>query len=66
MILNNLGEQNNLVVMVGHILDYHPALIKLKEYISSGELGQIYYLRQPHQSWPGARRRKRDVGFGSA
>ncbi|MGB4476112.1 MAG: Gfo/Idh/MocA family oxidoreductase [Bacillota bacterium] len=44
MILNNLGEQNNLVVMVGHILDYHPALIKLKEYISSGELGQIYYL----------------------
>lgn len=43
-VLNSTGERLNRVVMVGHILDYHPALIKLKEYISSGELGQIYYL----------------------
>ena len=41
MILNNLGEQNNLVVMVGHILDYHPALIKLKGVSSAlARLGQ--------------------------
>ena len=30
--------------MVGHILQYHPAVIKLKEFISSGELGEIQYI----------------------
>jgi len=30
--------------MVGHILHYHPALIKLKDLINSGELGKIQYL----------------------
>jgi acetyltransferase-like isoleucine patch superfamily enzyme len=30
--------------MVGHILHYHPAVIKLKELIDSGELGKIQYL----------------------
>ena len=30
--------------MVGHILQYHPAVIKLKELIDSGELGKIQYL----------------------
>ncbi len=30
--------------MVGHILQYHPAVIKLKELISSGELGKIQYI----------------------
>ncbi len=42
--LVNLAEQNELILMVGHILHYHPALIKLKELISSGELGKIQYL----------------------
>lgn len=39
-----IAERNNRVLMVGHILDYHPALIQLKDYISSGELGKIYYV----------------------
>ncbi len=30
--------------MVGHILRYHPAVIKLKEIISSGTLGKIQYI----------------------
>ena len=30
--------------MVGHILQYHPAVIKLKEVIDSGELGKIHYV----------------------
>ena len=30
--------------MVGHILQYHPDVLKLKEFISSGELGKIQYV----------------------
>ena len=30
--------------MVGHILQYHPAVIKLKSLISSGSLGKIQYI----------------------
>jgi len=29
--------------MVGHILQYHGAVIKLKELIDSGDLGKIQY-----------------------
>lgn len=32
------------ILMVGHIMIHHPASIRLKEYIDSGELGRIYYL----------------------
>ncbi|MBZ5681564.1 MAG: Gfo/Idh/MocA family oxidoreductase [Acidobacteriia bacterium] len=32
------------LLMIGHILQYHPAILKLKELISSGELGQIKYI----------------------
>jgi len=32
------------VLMVGHLLEYHPGLEKLKEYASSGELGDIHYI----------------------
>ncbi len=42
--LVKLAEQNELILMVGHILHYHPALIKLKDLINSGELGKIQYL----------------------
>jgi len=42
--LVKLAEQNELILMVGHILHYHPAVIKLKDLINSGELGKIQYL----------------------
>ncbi|MBW1958884.1 MAG: Gfo/Idh/MocA family oxidoreductase [Deltaproteobacteria bacterium] len=42
--LVKLAEQNELILMVGHILQYHPAVIKLKDLINSGELGKIQYL----------------------
>jgi predicted dehydrogenase len=32
------------VLMVGHLLEYHPGVEKLKEIAESGELGEIYYL----------------------
>ncbi len=42
--LHQLAMQQNLKLMVGHILLYHPAIIKLKEIINSGELGKINYV----------------------
>ena len=31
------------ILMVGHLLEYHPAVARLKELISSRELGDLYY-----------------------
>jgi predicted dehydrogenase len=32
------------MLMVGHLLEYHPGVQKLKEIADSGELGDVYYL----------------------
>jgi len=32
------------IVMVGHLLEYHPGVRKLKELVDSGELGEIHYI----------------------
>ncbi|NDV27476.1 Gfo/Idh/MocA family oxidoreductase [Desulfovibrio sp. JC010] len=42
--LINIAEEKNLTLMVGHLLQYHPAFIKLKELVDSGELGRINYI----------------------
>jgi UDP-2-acetamido-3-amino-2,3-dideoxy-glucuronate N-acetyltransferase len=42
--LVKLAERKQLILMVGHILHYHPAVNKLKELIDSGELGKIQYI----------------------
>jgi len=42
--LVEIAEQNKRILMVGHIMEYHPASLKLKEYIDSGMLGKIHYL----------------------
>ncbi len=38
------AEANNKVLMVGHILEYHPAIPALKKYIADGKLGKIRYI----------------------
>jgi predicted dehydrogenase len=32
------------ILMVGHLLEYHPAVARLKELIASEELGSLYYI----------------------
>ena len=39
-----LAVEGKRVLMVGHILEYHPAIRKLKEFVDSGELGEIHYI----------------------
>ena len=38
------ARANGRVLMVGHLLEYHPGLEKLKEIADSGELGDIHYI----------------------
>lgn len=42
--LHELAKKNNSILMVGHVLQYHPAVKKLKELISGDALGKIQYL----------------------
>jgi len=42
--LIQLAEKYNRVLMVGHTFEYTAAVIKAKEIVESGELGDIYYI----------------------
>jgi predicted dehydrogenase len=39
-----LAESREKVLMVGHLLEYHPVVRKLKSMIQSGEMGEVYYI----------------------
>jgi UDP-2-acetamido-3-amino-2,3-dideoxy-glucuronate N-acetyltransferase len=42
--LVNLAQERGRILMVGHLLWYHPAVLKLKELVDNGELGRIQYI----------------------
>ena len=42
--LVKIASDNKLILMVGHILHYHPAVEKLKQAVKQGELGKIEYI----------------------
>ncbi|MDQ7779592.1 MAG: Gfo/Idh/MocA family oxidoreductase, partial [Planctomycetota bacterium] len=42
--LVELSEKNGVVLMVGHLLLYHPAVERLKKLIDAGEVGKVLYI----------------------
>jgi predicted dehydrogenase/acetyltransferase-like isoleucine patch superfamily enzyme len=42
--LIHLAEKSGLVLMVGHLLQYHPVFAKLRSLATNGELGKINYI----------------------
>jgi predicted dehydrogenase len=42
--LLELATRERLVLMVGHVFVYNPAIRKVKEYLDAGHLGKVYYL----------------------
>ena len=38
------AERAGRVLMVGHLLEYHPAVDRLRELLDGGELGELYYV----------------------
>jgi predicted dehydrogenase len=43
-ILVELAKQKNVKLMVGHLLEYHPAVNYIKDMIDTGKLGRLYYM----------------------
>ncbi|MFY9607530.1 MAG: Gfo/Idh/MocA family oxidoreductase [Blastocatellia bacterium] len=42
--LVKLADDNKRMLMVGHVLEYHPAIQRLLELVRAGELGKIQYI----------------------
>ncbi len=42
--LISLAAEKDRILMVGHLLQYHPVFVRLKEMASAGELGRINYI----------------------
>lgn len=54
--LDELATKHNLVLMVGHLLLYHPAVNCLKDLIASGELGDLRFVRSDRMNFNSGRR----------
>jgi len=42
--LLELAARQQLILMVGHVFVYNPAIRKVKEYLDTGHLGKLYYV----------------------
>lgn len=59
-IMVDTAEAEGRILMVGHLLQYHPAFIRLKELVAGGELGRLQYLYSNRLNF-GKIRREEDV-----
>jgi predicted dehydrogenase/acetyltransferase-like isoleucine patch superfamily enzyme len=58
--LVRLAADRGCVLMVGHILQYHPAFVRLKAMVSAGELGTLKYVGS-HRMSLGRIRREENI-----
>ena len=42
--LVRLAERERRILMVGHVLEYHPGVVRLLELVRAGELGKVRYI----------------------
>ena len=42
--LVKLAESRGRMLMVGHVLEYHPAIVRLRELVEGGALGKVQYI----------------------
>ena len=42
--LVHLAERQGRILMVGHVLEYHPGIVRLLELVRGGELGKVQYI----------------------
>jgi UDP-2-acetamido-3-amino-2,3-dideoxy-glucuronate N-acetyltransferase len=63
--LIELAEKQGLKLMVGHLLQYHPVFIRLREMASAGELGRINYIYS-HRLNLGKIRREENIWWSFA
>jgi len=42
--LVGLAEDQKVTLMVGHVFEYNPAVLKIKELMGAGEIGDVFYI----------------------
>ena len=42
--LVRLAEDSHAILMVGHVLEYHPAIVRMLQLVQDGELGRVRYI----------------------
>lgn len=42
--LAELARARRRILLVGHVLEYHPAILKIRELLAAGELGKLCYI----------------------
>jgi len=60
-----LALERKKILMVGHLLQYHPSFIRLKELVSAGDLGRINYIYS-HRLNLGKIRREENIRWSFA
>lgn len=60
-----LAEQRGLPLMVGHLLQYHPAFVTLKALVEAGEIGELRHITS-HRLNPGAIRTEENALWSMA
>lgn len=63
--IGEAAKLRNRIVMVGHLLRYHPAFLKLNEMVSQGSLGRLQYIGASRLNL-GKFRREEDVFWSFA
>ena len=51
MELVEIADKCQRVLMVGHLLQYHPAILELRRLVQSGELGRVQYIYSSRLNW---------------
>jgi UDP-2-acetamido-3-amino-2,3-dideoxy-glucuronate N-acetyltransferase len=54
--LVELAREKGRILMVGHLMEYHPAVIALTELVDRGDLGNIRYIYSNRLNWGKVRR----------
>lgn len=63
--LSALATERNLPLMVGHLLQYHPAFVTLKALVEAGEIGELRHITS-HRLNPGAIRTEENALWSMA
>ena len=63
--LARLADDRGLTLMVGHLLQYHPAFLRLKEMVNAGEIGELRHITSNRLN-PGAIRTEENALWSMA
>lgn len=63
--LAGLAKEKGLPLMVGHLLQYHPAFIRLKQIVAAGEIGEVRHINSNRLN-PGAIRTEENALWSMA